>query len=131
MAFRAAAAEAGLAAEPDLNAILRMPGAMDASVAPSEDQLTPAVLPKLEEAVDRLNQMREEEGRSMDRELRERMQDIRAACSSVSSYRDAVLKTYSERLQARIQEWLRAPVGPDPLLQEASLLAGRTDTRWQ
>ena len=127
LAFRAAAAEAGLAAEPDLNAILRMPGAMDASVAPSEDQLTPAVLPKLEEAVDRLNQMREEEGRSMDRELRERMQNIRAACSSVSSYRDAVLKTYSERLQARIQEWLGASVEPERILQEAALLADRSD----
>src|SRR5258708_18098233 len=127
LAFLAAAAEAGLAAEPDLNAILRMPGAMDASVAPSEDQLTPAVLPKLEEAVDRLNQMREEEGRSMDRELRERMQNIRAACSSVSSYRDAVLKTYSERLQARIQEWLGASVEPERILQEAALLADRSD----
>ncbi len=104
-----------------------MPGAMDASVAPSEDQLTPAVLPKLEEAVDRLNQMREEEGRSMDRELRERMQNIRAACSSVSSYRDAVLKTYSERLQARIQEWLGASVEPERILQEAALLADRSD----
>src|SRR5689334_24385531 len=48
-AFRAAAAEAGIAAEPDLNAVLRMPGALDASVAPSDDELTPAVLPKLEE----------------------------------------------------------------------------------
>ena len=31
-AFRAAAAEFGLAAEPDLNVILRMPGALDASI---------------------------------------------------------------------------------------------------
>jgi uncharacterized protein (TIGR00255 family) len=127
LAFRAAAADAGLVAEPDLNAILRMPGAMDASVAPLEDQLTPAVMPKLEEAVDRLNLMREEEGRSMDRELRERMQNIRAACASVGTYRDAVLKTYSERLRARIQEWLGASVEPDRILQEAALLADRSD----
>src|SRR5437762_10848774 len=47
-AFRAAAIEAGIAAEPDLNAVLRLPGAFDLSVAPAEDELTPAILPKLE-----------------------------------------------------------------------------------
>src|SRR5881392_1749691 len=35
-AFRAAAIEAGIAAEPDLNAVLRLPGALDSSAAPSE-----------------------------------------------------------------------------------------------
>src|SRR5215467_913759 len=34
-AFRAAAAEFGLAAEPDLNVVLRMPGALDAGGAPA------------------------------------------------------------------------------------------------
>ena len=126
-AFRAAAVEAGLAAEPDLNAILRFPGALDATVAPAEEQLTPAVLPKLEEAVDRLNRMREEEGRSIDRELRERMEQIRSASESVRGHREAVLKTYSDRLQARIKEWLGATVDQDRILQEAALLADRSD----
>src|SRR5436190_12911907 len=35
-AFRAAAAEFGLAAEPDLNAIMRIPGALDAAALPAE-----------------------------------------------------------------------------------------------
>src|SRR5436305_12283127 len=72
-AFRAAAAEAGLAAEPDLNAILRLPGALDSAAAPAEEQLSPAVMAKLDDALTQLNRMREEEGRGMDRELRERM----------------------------------------------------------
>jgi uncharacterized protein (TIGR00255 family) len=126
-AFRAAAIEAGIAAEPDLNAVLRLPGALDVSVAPAEEQLTPAVLPKLEEAVDQLNRMREEEGRAMDRELRERMEHIRSACGSVRGHREAVLKTYSDRLQARIQEWLGASVDQERILQEAALLADRSD----
>jgi uncharacterized protein (TIGR00255 family) len=37
------------------------------------------------------------------------------------------LKTYSERLQARIQEWLGASVEPERILQEAALLADRSD----
>jgi len=126
-AFRAAAIEAGIAAEPDLNAVLRLPGALDTNVAPPEQELSPTVLPKLEEAIDQLNRVREEEGRAMDRELRERMENIRKACASVSNYRDAVLKTYSDRLQQRIQEWLGTSVDKDKILQEAAILADRSD----
>ena len=126
-AFRAAAIEAGIAAEPDLNAVLRLPGALDTNVAPSEQELEPAVLPKLEEAVERLNRMREEEGRAMEREIRERMENIRKACAAVSGYRDAVLKTYSQRLQQRIEEWLGASVDQERILQEAAVLADRSD----
>src|SRR5438105_6883676 len=78
-AFRAAAIEAGMAAEPDLNAVLRLPGAFDSSVAPAEDELTPAIVPKVEEAIQALNAMRETEGRAMERELRERMAHLLAA----------------------------------------------------
>src|SRR5579863_9647536 len=50
-AFRSAAAENKIAAEPDLNAVLRLPGALDSTSAPPEDALLPAVLPKLEDAL--------------------------------------------------------------------------------
>src|SRR5207237_5308874 len=58
-AFRAAAVEAGIAAEPDLNAILRFPGALDSASAPAEEEFTAAVLAKIDEALDRLNHMRD------------------------------------------------------------------------
>src|SRR5262249_48624342 len=67
-AFRAAAAEFSLAAEPDLNTILRIPGALDATVAPAEGDWESTVLGKLEEAMASLNAMREEEGRGIERE---------------------------------------------------------------
>jgi uncharacterized protein (TIGR00255 family) len=126
-AFRAAAIEAGIAAEPDLNAVLRLPGALDSSAAPSEAELTPAVLAKIDEALLNLNRMREEEGRAMDRELRERMAHLRSGCTEVRKHRDTVLKTYSERLKSRLQEWLGASVDPDRIVQEAALLADRSD----
>jgi uncharacterized protein (TIGR00255 family) len=126
-AFRAAAAEAGIAAEPDLNAILRMPGALDSAAAPLEEELMPAVLGKVGEALHRLNQMREEEGRAMERELRDRMAHLKSACQEVQKHREAVLKTYSERLRSRMQEWLGTSVDPDRILQEAALLADRSD----
>lgn len=126
-AFRAAAAEVGIAAEPDLNAVLRIPGALDAGVAPADEQLTPAVLCKLDEALQLLNRMREEEGRGMERELRERMAHLSRACTAVKEHRDVVLKAYSERLKSRLQEWIGAAVAEERIAQEAALLADRSD----
>lgn len=126
-AFRAAAIEAGIAAEPDLNAVLRLPGALDSSAAPAESEFTPAVLQAVDEALANLNRMREEEGRSMDRELRERMAHLLSACTEVRKHREAVLKTYSERLKSRLQEWIGANVDSDRIVQEAAMLADRSD----
>jgi uncharacterized protein (TIGR00255 family) len=69
-AFRAAADEFGVEGEPDLNVVLRMPGAMDAGAERSGDELEGAVMARVEEALFRLNEMREEEGRSVSTELR-------------------------------------------------------------
>jgi uncharacterized protein (TIGR00255 family) len=126
-AFRAAAIEAGIAAEPDLNAILRLPGALDSASAPDEEELTPAVLSALEHVLDQLNRMRDEEGRGMERELRERMASLRSACTEVRKHRETVLKTYAERLKSRMQEWLNTGVDQDRIVQEAALLADRSD----
>ncbi|PYV75865.1 MAG: YicC family protein [Acidobacteria bacterium] len=126
-AFRAAAIEAGIAAEPDLNAVLRLPGALDSNAAPADAELTPAVLAKINEALLNSNRMREEEGRAMDRELRERLAHLQWGCTEVRKHRETVLKTYSERLKSRLQEWLGASVDSDRIVQEAALLADRSD----
>jgi uncharacterized protein (TIGR00255 family) len=126
-AFRAAAAEFGLAAEPDLNAILRIPGALDATVAPAGGNWEATVLDKLEEAIASLNAMREEEGRGIERELRQRMAALAGAAENVKKHRHAVLKGYAEKLQARMQELIGSQAEPERILQEAALLADRSD----
>jgi uncharacterized protein (TIGR00255 family) len=126
-AFRAAAIEAGIAAEPDLNAVLRLPGALDYAVVPAEQKLGPAVLSALDVVLERLNRMREEEGRAIERELRERMAGLEAACTEVRKHRETVLRNYCERLQSRMQEWLGGSLDADRVLQEAALLADRSD----
>ncbi len=46
-AFRAAAAEFSLAADPDLNTVLRLPGALDAGAPPAAaEELEPSFWPK-------------------------------------------------------------------------------------
>jgi uncharacterized protein (TIGR00255 family) len=122
-----AAAEFGIAAEPDLNAVLRMPGALDGAIPAADGDLEARVLAHMEEALDRLNQMREEEGRGIERELRERMGQVYRASQGVEKHRRTVLKIYSERLRARIEEWLGSQVDPERILQEAALLVDRSD----
>src|SRR5271169_4298857 len=56
-AFRAAADEFGVEGEPDLNVVLRMPGAMDSGAEKSGDEMETAVLARVEEALSRLNEM--------------------------------------------------------------------------
>src|SRR5215467_12339419 len=86
-AFRAAADEFSIANEPDLNAILRIPGALDSANQTAEGVIEPAVLGKVSEALDRLNQMREQEGRGIAQELRDRMAHLSEAAKVVQQHR--------------------------------------------
>ena len=126
-AFRTAAAEFSLASEPDLNAVLRIPGALDSADECQDGELEAAVMARISEALERLNQMREEEGRSIENELRQRMGHLVEAGKSVQQHRRAVLQNYIERLQSRIQELLGASADKERVLQEAALLVDRSD----
>jgi uncharacterized protein (TIGR00255 family) len=126
-AFRAAAQEFGIVAEPDLNAVLRLPGAIDPSGLPQEAELEPAILGTVDQALARLNDMREEEGRGIDRELRERMAHIEKANAEVARHRSSVLRSYAEKLKSRLQEVSASQLDPDRIAQEAALLVDRSD----
>ncbi len=126
-AFRAAADEFGVAGEPDLNVVLRMPGAMDSGAEKSGEELEAAVLARVEEALAKLNQMREEEGRGIGAELRERMSHLPRPAPAVEVHRHTILRSYAERLQARMQEMLGAQIDKERILQEAAVLVDRSD----
>ena len=126
-AFRAASAEFSVAAEPDLNSVLRIPGALDSAKDPEDGALEGAVMACVGEALDRLNQMREQEGRGIEQELRVRMAHLREAVKTVQLHRRTVLQSYVERLQSRLQELLGASVDRERMLQEAALLVDRSD----
>ena len=126
-AFRAAAAEFSVSADPDLNTILRIPGALDSARDPADGALESAVMARVGEALASLNQMREQEGLSIERELRQRMQHLGDAVKVVQTHRRAVLQNYIERLQTRLQELLAAGTDRERILQEAALLVDRSD----
>jgi len=126
-AFRAAAAEFSLPSDPDLNAVLRIPGALDSTSDAADGEIEAAVMTQVGEALERLNAMREEEGRGIVRELRERMSHLIDAGKTVQQHRRAVLQHYSERLQSRLEELLGATVDKERALQEAAVLVDRSD----
>jgi uncharacterized protein (TIGR00255 family) len=126
-AFRAASAEFGVKGEPDLNVVLRMPGAMDAGAEKSGDELEAAVMARAEEVISRLNEMREEEGRSISTELRARMSNLEKAAAGVGVHRATILRSYSDRLQSRMQELLGAQVDKERIMQEVAVLVDRSD----
>jgi len=126
-AFRAAAGEFSIPAEPDLNTILRIPGALDSARDPEDGTLEAGVMARVGEALDHLNQMREQEGRSIERELRQRMIHLGEAVKIVQTHRRTVLQSYAERLQTRLQELLGASTDRERVLQEAALLVDRSD----
>jgi len=125
--FRHAAREYGVAGEPDLNAAFRMPGALTSGETELDAQSETCVLEGLREAVARLDNMRLEEGRGIDRELRERMASLRQATTEVEKLRAAVTKAYLEKVQSRMKELIGAHADHDRILQEAALLAERSD----
>jgi uncharacterized protein (TIGR00255 family) len=126
-AFRAAADEFGVEGEPDLNVVLRMPGALDSGAEKSGDELETVVMAHAEEALSRLNQMREEEGRSINTELRARMAHLEKAAAGVEAHRATILRSYSERLQSRMMELLGAQVEKERVMQEVAVLVDRSD----
>lgn len=127
-AFRRMAQELGVSGEPDLNAALKLPGAMDASgEAAGDEELQSSVLATVSDILCRLNEMRAEEGRGMERELRDRLSRLEAGAAEVEKLRGGMLHAHLERLRARIQELVGTQAEPERILQEAALLAERSD----
>jgi uncharacterized protein (TIGR00255 family) len=126
-AFRTAAREFSISSEPDLNAILKMPNAISGGVAMVDEAFETAVLSRAEEAITRLNVMREEEGRGMEQELRRRMARLSDVTDEVAQLRSAVSRAYLEKVQSRMNELIAGKADADRVLQEAAMLAERSD----
>lgn len=124
-AFRKAANEFGTSGEPDLNAVLRMPGALGETAA-LDGNFQSAVLTAVESAIEKLNVMREHEGRNMEAEMRRRLEDLEKATQAASRLRSAVSHALLDKVKNRLQELL-GTADPDRVMQEAAILAERSD----
>jgi uncharacterized protein (TIGR00255 family) len=82
----------------------------------------------MEQAIQKLNVMREHEGEGMEQEMRRRLKVLEEATDEVSRHRGAVSKAVLEKVRTRMQELLeKTKADEDRILQEAALLAERSD----
>jgi uncharacterized protein (TIGR00255 family) len=87
-----------------------------------------AVRTALAEALRRFNRDREREGRSLARDLRQRIQHLRQLKRRMHARTDQLAPLLMRRLRARMEEFLEgAAVKEERLLQEAAILAERAD----
>jgi uncharacterized protein (TIGR00255 family) len=129
-AFRAAAAEHGLKDEPDLNSVFRLPGVLTMEARSSDEDmqgLEETVLREVDGLVAALNGMRAQEGKVLADELRGCMQRLRCLVDEAALLREKVQQAYYERLSQRMKTMLDGGFDQDRILQEAALIAERSD----
>jgi len=128
-AFAAAREEHGLTCEPDLNAVLRLPGALQAETRADDDlgALSASVLEQIVPLLEQLKTMRAREGEALVAILKETLAKLSDASTGVAEIRPEIEQRYQERLTQR----LLAATGPEfnrqRLLEEVAVLVDRSD----
>jgi uncharacterized protein (TIGR00255 family) len=130
-AFAAASQEHGLSGQPDLNAILRLPGALQNDNRSKDDgdqiALTESVQREIAPLLDELKVMRAREGESLAEILNCTLDRLAEATAGVAEIRPEVEERYQERLRQRLE----AAVGPEfnqqRLLEEVAVMVERSD----
>ncbi|HXE75534.1 MAG TPA: YicC/YloC family endoribonuclease [Candidatus Xenobia bacterium] len=125
--------EFGLTGEPDLAAALRQPGVLRVNVKAADpeaaQQLGALAEQLLKEALDRLDQMRRNEGAALERDLLSVLQQVRERRNQLLTISKRALPAFHKHLSERLQELLRkTDLDPSRLAEEAAYLAERSDT---
>jgi uncharacterized protein (TIGR00255 family) len=130
-AFAAASQEHGLVCQPDLNAALRLPGALQSDNRTNGDEdldaLAASVQQEIVPLLEQLKIMRAREGESLEAILHTTLDRLAEATAGVAELSPEVEQRHQERLAQRLE----AAVGPDfnrqRLLEEVAVLVERSD----
>jgi uncharacterized protein (TIGR00255 family) len=131
-AFREIAEQQKIAAEPDLNALLRVPGAVTI-VSGELDAERRALLEEtltntLVDGLKALNETRQTEGAGIVDDLNKRVKNIGDSVEELLTVREDTIKHFQSRLEEKLTELLdRVEVEPQRILQEAAILTDRAD----
>ena len=135
-AFRKIAAAQSLRCEPDLNAMFRLPGVFGgdgrtlAGERGSDEEMLAieaAVMREIDPLVDSLNAMRAAEGGLLAKELLAGLDRLRKLVDEAAELREDVQQAYFERISQRLTAMLGDSFDRDRVLQEAALIAERSD----
>jgi uncharacterized protein (TIGR00255 family) len=130
-AFRQARGEFRLKGDPDLNAVLRMPGALQTESRSNSDEdvaaLTASALTAIGPLLDELKVMRGREGESLEQMLRACLDRLSETTDGVAALRPEVEQRYQERLTQRLQAATGNEFNRQRLLEEVAVLVDRSD----
>lgn len=115
-----------------LGALLSLPGVVCQHMITAADLAGewPLVQETIEEAMDRLTEMRRQEGRAMVADLRANLQLVLGVLDQIAARAPLVVEGYRDRLAERINVLLaeyQVSVQPADLIREVSLFAERSD----
>jgi uncharacterized protein (TIGR00255 family) len=130
-AFAAAREEHKLEGQPDLNAILRLPGALQNENRSNgeEDQasLTESVQREIAPLLEQLKTMRAREGEALQAILEGTLDRLAEATEGVEALRPEIEQQYKERLTQRLEEATGPEFNRQRLLEEVAVLVDRSD----
>jgi uncharacterized protein (TIGR00255 family) len=128
-AFAAARQEHGLTGEPDLNAALRLPGALQNDSRGDEDlaALAESVLQQIGPLLGELKSMRAREGEALQAILLATLDRLAAATQAVAGLRPEIEQRYQERLSQRLAAVVGAEFNQQRVLEEVAVLVERSD----
>jgi len=120
-----------IAAEPDLAAILRLPGVIGPPAATLDEDLTQLRTLAgqcLGEALDRLDRMREDEAAALREEMAIHLANVASLAVKVAALAERARPAFARRLESRVKDLLgETAIDPARIVQEASLAAERSD----
>lgn len=132
-ALRDLKSEFGLAGEPDINSIARMPNAFVAKKAETEnDGFVEGVQAAVALALDDLEKMRATEGTALGNELESRLAEIERLLPDIEAEAGNVVDEYRQKLSKRVADLLQksgiqTDLDQGRLAQEVAYLAERAD----
>lgn len=124
--------EFGFTSEPDLVALLRIPGMVASSngeISPRDVERIQQVLERVAaETLGRLNEMRAREGEALERDLRNRLERLGALSAGIDKLAHEVPQCCQRRLEKRVREMLGSvDLDASRLAQEVAYLASHSD----
>lgn len=132
-ALRSLQQEFSLTGEPDINALMRLPGAMQPAREGLTEEVMTGIERALEVALDELEAMREQEGAALFAEMNNQLDEIERHIPVVETLATDQVTAYRARVHKRISEMLArdglevVELDQGRLAQEVAYLADRSD----
>jgi len=130
-AFNAASYDYNLEGQPDLNAALRLPGALQPDSRSTGDEdaeiLSASVREQIVPLLEQLKMMRAREGESLEAVLHTTLDRLAEATAGVAEQRPEVEQRHQERLAQRLEAAVGSEFNRQRLLEEVAVIVERSD----